>query len=105
MFCETIYLAICVCGVGLAEAKTFDIQIEDAEEEIDYTIKDDDHELVKAVLTLSDYNFQTVLRSYDLTRIAKFNEKFKEQKNSDRVIDLFAKNIPQLVLLEDTLAM
>ena len=69
----------------------------------EFSVKDSDHLLVKAVLRQVSFNvhaFLTNMQKNEGQKFLKLNEKIQAEKNSDRIIDMLKKSMDELVALE-----
>ena len=86
---------------GKKARKAFEIEKDDTDEEDpDFTVVASDVLQVRAVLSVADVNIHRTLKGMDHDSITKFSEKIQLQKNSDRLIEIVAKNLPELMILE-----
>ena len=75
---------------------------EEDSEVMDYSIKQDDYDIVKKVLGLQGINFYKLFNAMSLDKLSKVVEKMVMEKNGNRIAETLSKLIPEVNKLEDT---
>ena len=82
--------------------ETFQVEVDEEEDEaLDFAVKGTDYQVVKKVLELKSFNYSKNLRDMSYERFVKVHEKFKQEKNGNRIVEALCKLIPEVIKMED----